>query len=298
MSIPRPHLLQLGLVLSIVAGSGASCPRAFQRNTSPTPVVFAAPPSVDQVRDYLQVQSGRVRSLQITGGRLAIAGAPSLSSSLALERPRRLRMQANLGFTGAEVDLGSNDEEFWFWAKRNDPPGVYFARHVDAATPGVVAVLPVPPTWLIEALGLVELDPQAQFQGPFQRPPNQFELRAVSNTPTGTLTKVLMIEATYGHVLEQTVYDAAGRLIAVARGSQHEYIPSAGVALPHIIDIQLPTMAMEFRLEIDGYLVNQLVSDPNQLWRRPEFPGYPSVNLASGLMQAATADRRWIEPLR
>jgi hypothetical protein len=219
--------------------------------------------------------------LQTTGARLQVAGAPALSASLAIERPMRLRMQASLGFTGAELDLGSNEQEFWFWAKRNEPPGVYFARQSDAASPNVRNVLPIPPGWLTDALGLVEMGDDCQYQGPFQRSANELEVRANCMTASGSLTKVLVIDAQYGHVVEQFVYDATGRLVARARGSEHQYDPAAGVSLPRVIEVQLPTMPLEFRLEVDGYTVNQLVSDPTQLWQRPQFAGYPAIDLAS-----------------
>lgn len=282
---------QLALILMFALASGANCPRRFAPSTAPSPVAFGAPPSLEQVRDFLVAQSSRVQRLQITSGRLNVAGAPALSTSLALERPRRLRMQAGLGFTGTEIDLGSNDTEFWFWAKRNEPPGVYFASHLDATTPAVTAMLPVPPSWLIEAFGLIEFDPQAQYQGPFQRSPEQLEIRAVTNGVQGPVTKVLLIDSRYGHVVEQSVYDQAGRIIAQTRGSQYEYVESAGVSLPRRIDVQLPTMPMEFTLEVDGYVVNQLTSDPSQLWVRPEYPGYPTVNLATGQASASAAVR-------
>ena len=154
----------------------------------------------------------RCVSLQTTGAKLHVAGAPTLSASLALERPRRLRMQASLGFTGMELDLGSNDEEFWFWAKRNEPPGVYVARHSEADAPGVRSVLPVPPTWLIDALGIVEMNDDCQYQGPFARSAEQFEIRAVCPTGYGYLTKVIVVDARFGYIVEQFVFDPDGNI--------------------------------------------------------------------------------------
>ena len=47
--------------------------------------------------------------------------------------PRRVRLQAETSATGPEVDLGSNEEVFWFWVNRNEPPAVYFDRHSQRA---------------------------------------------------------------------------------------------------------------------------------------------------------------------
>ena len=61
---------------------------------------------------------------------------PARSASRTLQgQHRRAAARARCGcrrrtaLTGPEVDLGSNDELFWFWVRRNEPPAVYFARH-------------------------------------------------------------------------------------------------------------------------------------------------------------------------
>jgi hypothetical protein len=141
-------------------------------------------------------------------------------------------------------------------------------------------MLPVPPTWLIEALGLVELDSTSSWQGPLQRSADTFEIRTDVGGPDGPLTKVLILDTRYGFVREQSVFDSAGRLLATASASQHQYLPGVGVSLPREIKVQLPTMPLEFELHVDGYVVNQPTTATPHLWQRPEFPGSPAVNLA------------------
>ena len=46
-----------------------------------------------------------------------------------LSAAAQLPPQGRYGLTGPEVDLGSNDQFFWFWIKRSQPPAVYFCRH-------------------------------------------------------------------------------------------------------------------------------------------------------------------------
>ena len=46
-------------------------------------------------------------------------------------------------------------------------------------------LLPVPPDWLIEALGVIQLDPTGQHDGPFQNRPGQLEIRSQVKTPVG-----------------------------------------------------------------------------------------------------------------
>ncbi len=153
----------------LVAASGASCPRRLSTTGPLPPEVFFQPPGLQQVIAAINTNTARVQRLQAASATLSVSGFPSLKTSLALERPLRFRMQAGTGLTGTELDLGSNDELFWMWAKRNDPPATYYARHADAGSPQSRQLLPVPPSWLIEALGLVAIDPQGTWDGPYSR---------------------------------------------------------------------------------------------------------------------------------
>lgn len=269
------------LLVVVLGASGASCPRGMRPyNSPPAPVTFHAVPTWEQFTSYINSQTQKVASLQATSARLNVDGAPTLSTSFALERPQNLRLQAGLGLTGAELDLGSNQEEFWFWAKRNEPPGVYFARHSDLATMGSSGFLPVPPSWLIEVLGLMQIDPMSAHDGPRQLPDGRMEVRVQAATPQGPLLKVLIIDQQFGHVLEQTVYDSSGRLLARSRASRHQYDAVSGVSLPQVIEIELPSMPLKFSLETDGYVVNQPAPSGPALFKKPELPGYPPIHLS------------------
>ncbi len=200
------------LATTLIVACGASCPRRVVPSGPVSPAVFFGTPTIEQIVQVVNTNTLRVRQLQTSGGKLTVQGAPSLQASLALDRPLRFRLQGETVITGPEIDLGSNDELFWLWAKRNESPEVYFARHTEFV-PGANGVLPLPPTWLIEALGLVELDPQAHYEGPFTAGPGQLEIRYVTGSPA-SLTKSLVIDAQRGHILEQRVYDVAGQLLS------------------------------------------------------------------------------------
>jgi len=86
-------------------------------------------------------------------------GAPSVGADIAVERPRRLRLRARTQLLGPELDLGSNDELFWLWAARMPDSSVFYARHDQFTTSKARQVLAIEPAWLIEALGLVQIDP-------------------------------------------------------------------------------------------------------------------------------------------
>lgn len=268
--------------MSLLAASGASCPRRFQTTGPQAPVAFREPPAIQQIIATVNANTQRVQRMTAEGATISAPGIPTLKTQLALERPSRLRMISSLGF-GEEVDLGSNDELFWFWAKRGDP-AVFYARHADVANGATRRILPMPPSWLIEAIGLVQLDPNGQWDGPHPHGQGRLKISTRVNTSSGPLTKLYVIDDQRGLILEQHVYDPTGQLLATAMASAHAYNATNQVTLPRRVNIQLPAAESgfrEFTLEVDGYTINALEADPGQLWTMPQKGNTPAVPLAS-----------------
>jgi hypothetical protein len=181
--------------------------------------------------------------------------------------------------TGPELDLGSNDEMYWMWVKHSEQPGVYWGRHEEFYQSSAREILPVPPDWLIEALGVVQLDPTGQHEGPFASRPGQLEVRSSIPTPAGNLTKVTVVDDARGWVLEQHVFDAARQPLASSLAAGFQFDPVTGASLPRLVEIRLPPARMHFRLETPRHQINQLAGDPAQLWTLPQFNGVPLVDL-------------------
>ena len=279
------HLL-IGLAL-LFAVSGASCPRRLTPPGDLSPAVFTQQPTAAEIIAAINANGNQVQQLQAHGAKLNVPGAPALKTSLALERPLRFRLRAGLGLTGTELDIGSNDEIFWLWAKRNSPNGIYFARHADFSHSAANQILPIPPAWLIETMGLVQIDPTSQIDGPYIRGAGRLEVRAVVQSPNGVLTKVFVVDQRSGVLLEQHVYDAAGQLLASAIQSNHTYDASFNVTLPRRIDIQLPPAQMAFSLTVDNFTINSPFGDSSQLFSAPQLPGAQMVPLAFAPLPAA-----------
>ena len=265
-------------ILTIVCLSGASCPRQVVPVGPLAPVVFQATPTLPQIIQVVNQNTQRVQQLEAVGASLSVPGAPTLRTSMALERPLRFRLQAGTGLTGSELDVGSNDEYFWFWARRAEP-AIYYARHDQAHDPRVQRVIPISPHWLMEALGLIWLEPNRAYQGPYPRGPNQLELRYVESTPSGQMTKVLVVDSQRGQVNQVVAYNAAGQVVAAATSSNFQYDPTMLAWLPRSVEVELPAAQMSFTLSVDNYLINQLSAEPTQLWAMPSMPGVPAVSL-------------------
>jgi hypothetical protein len=284
-------IICLAMLPLIACAGGATC---WPRRTTlqpPPPVAFQETPTLEDVLAVVNSNSQDVRQLQTEGATLSVRGLPALRADVALERPRRFRMRAELlQLTGPEIDLGSNDELFWMWIKRNPQPGIYFARHAEFAASPMRRLLPIEPNWLSEAFGLVQLDPRRRYEGPFVEGEERLWIRSRIPGPQGEMAKVTVVHRKYGYVIEQHLYDERGRLLAKVEGSDHRYYSLEGVSLPHRIQVQFapdqPTQ-LAFQLDVSGYRINQLQGDVARLFELPRIEGQPLVNLADPRFQPA-----------
>lgn len=79
----------------------------------------------------------------------------TLKGSIFYEKPQRFKMSV-WSFFGDELDIGSNDEIFWYWSKRERHPTLYYAIHEDH--PKTRLKTPFNPVFMRESLGLNEID--------------------------------------------------------------------------------------------------------------------------------------------
>lgn len=277
MAIARDIAL-LGLLLSAVAGGG--CAGLVRPSRPATPHALSATPTLNDVVTLVNDNSSRIRSLYSTDASLHIPLLPALRVNLAYERPRRLRLRAETGVTGPEVDLGSNDALFWAWVRRMEPPTTFYCRHEQFSASPLRQFLPIEPDWLIEALGVDGIDPSWHTSGPFPVRRGRLELRSVLDRPDGPLTKVTVVDSAGGWVLEQHLYDGRGTRLASSMTSAQWRDPASGAVVPRRIEIQWPTTGMSARLDLRTVEVNHLGGDPALLFELPDYPGSAVVDMA------------------
>ncbi len=77
--------------------------------------------------------------------------AISLRGFIAMEKPKRFRFLINRRWSGSnEFDMGSNDEEFWFWSRRMKPSALYWATHENAHNTRLKTAFN--PIWMMESM--------------------------------------------------------------------------------------------------------------------------------------------------
>jgi hypothetical protein len=243
--------------------------------------------SRDQIVAAINQNSARIQSLSATGVSISIPGSlglPLLSGNIAAERPGRFRLTAGTGVTGQELDVGSNDELFWMWMKRNQPPALYYCRHNQFANSSIRQVMPIESAWLLAALGMVDIDPASVYDGPRVVGKGRVEIRTWMNSASGRLPRILVIDADQALVCEQYVYDAAGTtIVASAVAQSHRYYPVEQVALPERLEIKLPPAGLAFNIDLGAVALNRLGNDPRQLFSLPTIQDAPQYDLSGAV---------------
>lgn len=283
MSNPsRRSCFLLGFVWTAIlfACTGATCmPRKVIPDLQP-PAVFSTPPSVEQLAEVLN-RSNQIQSLQSNSVSIRVNNQVSVNANLTWLRPSNFRMNATVAGVKV-VDMGSNPEVFWMTIREGLTPVMYFARHSEFENLVDRPILPVSPLWLVEALGIVSLDPYQMIQAPVMRPDGRMELTTTVPSPIGNFQRILVVEPMYGITRQVFLKDPVGRQVAVANQSKHEYYSAVQTSLPHQIQIQLSdNHGIEHNLEvtIGSYVVNGMSNDPGTLFAFPNTYGFESRNL-------------------
>ena len=273
----------LMMLLTLLVASGAACPqRLWKPFPTPPPVVFGPEPTLEEVVECVNANRRKITGVYSTNSRIRGTGFPSLRTSLAVGSERHVRMRAGTGVTGEEMDLGSNQEVFWVWIKRSDPPALYYGRYDSFPASNVGQILPVRPEWLVEAIGIVSLAPEERHQGPFRRNDGLLEVHTQMASPGGQLTRVLVIDAGSGWIREQKLLNAQRQLIASATNSKHVRDPKTGAVLPRHTEIHWPGNGIELTLELNDIQIAPL--DPqSDMWAQPQYLGFPNVDVTQPL---------------
>ena len=197
---------------------------------------------------------------------------PRLGATLNLERDRRFRLRASLPIVFAGLDMGSNDEMFWLEVPEGMSKTLYYARHDQYRQQLNRAILPVDPTWVMDALGLIQLDPNTVVAGPITRSDGKLEVRSTIPMPDGTYQRVYFIDPNAGYVTDQFLYSPNGNLIANSIASEHRYYGEQQCSIPHRVELHLaPSVGppLSMRIDISSYTINQLLSGDSQLFTMP-----------------------------
>lgn len=258
------------ITVGFVSG-GATCARREPALTMPPPPpILSGMPTLDQVAAAVN-RTASIRELSsntTTVDVISMPAVPKLSATLALRREREFRLRASLPIVmGAGLDMGSNSQRFWFEVPEGMGRTLYYADHQRYRQQLDRVILPVDPTWVTDALGLVQIDAAQVLQGPVMRPDGKLEIRSQLPMPAGVFQRVCYIDAQAGHVTDQLMYSPTGTLIAESHATNHRYYVDQQCSLPHSVQFALRPPngpPLEMQIDVGSYAINQILSgDPN-----------------------------------
>lgn len=276
------HVARLGLAMLLFVGSGCAWWRPDPYGDTARCHLPADMPELEVVR-RVNARSARIRSLKAPNCNVVYRGPEgthSLNGVMAAEAPRNFSLEVS--FVGPEVCLGSNDQQFWFWAKRSDHQKILMARHEDLAIAQRQFPIPFQPDWIMEALGVVPIDEtNARIE---EVPPD----KAVKGRRVWVVTecvspqgepvkKVVLVDACHGIPLKHELIDTNGRRIATASLENWREDKLTKEPVPGKIVLDWPAERMSITITLNNVMLNP--SFTPQTFTMPELKNYPVVDL-------------------
>jgi hypothetical protein len=242
---------------------------------------FTAPRTSNELITYLNKNSQPIQTIESDNVDITVTqnGQPfGLSGRLAFQKGRNFRMVASaVGST--EADLGSNEQEFWFWMKRNDPPDLFFCSYNDL--PAAQVKLPLQPDWIAEALCVQELNP-AEYE--MRDYPHGIELTKKVTVNGEELYKGIGIAkggSNAGRVAFHYLFKVVGnsrQIIWKADIREYQLQKDIGnFVVPYHVILTSPEQKVSVEMKIKACKVNQLQANP-QLFTKPS--GYRAHDIA------------------
>lgn len=248
-------------------------------------------PTVEKLVEYLNDNASRVQSMRCEDISLtATQGIQSfnLNAQMVVQKPRNFRMEGKVGGK-VVVDLGSSNEEFWWWISQGDPYQFY-CKYQDWNEGKVRNVnFPFQPEWIMETMGLGPYGPPEKYLRKVDD--DTVSLIEKTRTPQGKpIQKVIVFQrrpkqVPAAQVSEfRLVDDATGKEICSAHVGETQLDNTrTNAILPRRLELRWPEMKVRLGLKMDHVTVNPTNPPvPTVAFQRPNMNGIPAFNLALG----------------
>jgi hypothetical protein len=281
----------VGLLAAALAGCNSTRFNFIKPQENPgTKPADGNVPSVTGVVNYLNENSGRVKTLRADN--LSVTCAQGImkfnvDGPMMVEKPRGFRMSLNgpLGM-GRVVDLGSNNDEFWFWLSKAKPvPYQFYCSYQDLEKGVQFMPIPFQPEWVMETLGLGAYGPAERYT--MDHDEQSLRLVEKAKSPQGLpVRKVIVMrrketrppEPQVTHYL--LIDDTTNKEICSAHIIKTRLDPGTGAILPEKLELFWRLEDVTLSMDFGKVAVNAAVP-PTAFVRQP-LSGVPSFNLARG----------------
>ena len=273
------------MLVLLIAGSVlfTGCKSLFNTGESGRNNHFTAPNTAPDLVVLLNKNAVPIQTIESDNVDITVTqnGQPfGLSGKMAMQKNRNFRLIAS-AMGNTEADLGSNNQEFWFWMKRNDPPDLFFCAYNDL--PQAQVKLPLQPDWIAEALCVQELNPE-EYQK--VQSSNGIELRKQINYQGEQLIKGVVVATSgrnAGRVVMHRLMRTNGTEIWRAEIIDYQLEKDIGkYVVPYQVKISCPDQKITIEMKIKNCKVNQLQNNPALFTRPPGYRAHDIAKLQSG----------------
>jgi hypothetical protein len=257
--------------------------------------INSATPSAAELVASLNDNARRVQTIQCSDVDLDCqqgAQPVGLRASLVCQKPRNFRMSGKI-MGNTAVDIGSNENEFWFWISKAQPPYLYHCSYDDYAR-GARLPFPFQPDWVPEALGMAEYDAAKQYEVVAQH--NGVDLiesgTSSQGQPVRKVTRLVRARSGQWQVSAHIIQDATSRAgdgtyreICSATIMDWQQDTVTGALLPRQVQLVWPAEKMKMKMKFNRLEVNPQLSQDRVavLFTRPMLRDVPSYDIARGL---------------
>ena len=234
-----------GVCLSAVLISAGCNNWIHKREENPQGRALTEAPNQAKLVDFLNENARRVQGMECLNVDMDVKvgyQTGGLSGRMAIQKPNNFRLIAKIPTGTPEADIGSNEQEFWYWIKRAEPPFVYHCSYDDFRK-GNVRYMPFPfqPEWIMEALNISEYDPNKHYE--VAKKADTIELSEQVVTPQGQrIRKVTVfnprnVGTSKPQVTAHLLLDDKGKEICSAHITEVQVDRTTGAILPHKVQL-------------------------------------------------------------
>jgi hypothetical protein len=210
---------------------------------SSLPAVQSAGSQDSNIIQYLNDRNEKIKSIyyKLT---IRMSGLlQDLDGYLYYEKDKKFRMFVYSSF-GLELDIGSNEQYFWFWSKRMKPPVLYYCLHENANKTRLKT--PLNPLWLMELTNINTIK-----KGSISRYGDKITVREIQNG----IMKIILLDKN-SNIIGHYLYDA-------------NHLITSCEMTPKAVEIIWPDESIRMNWSIDHSQINVKIDE--SAWRMPDI---------------------------
>lgn len=182
-----------------------------------------------------------------------------LTGTVAYSKPEKFRMMMST-ILGKELDIGSNNEHFWYWSKHGEPSALHFVNRSEINKAKLKS--PFDPKFLLGALSITQIDYEGAKIDSYNG-----NWRIIKEANGQNITTCITVDPIKKLIIGRSVYDKAGTLTAASEVKSWQIVNDHH--LPRTITMIWYEEKVNVNLTLKFPVVNRIVND--SMWVMPNI---------------------------